>query len=144
MKKILTATLTVSVALFTFGCGGLSPAVQEASKLSSRDVCNVEKNGIDAVLASAEKYNKSAVEEGVEFTRLGMSNRTLIAETKKALESGAKEVQYLDKDGKPTKEKRSVEYSAARACKFAISALSQKAEAENEWRLAVPGDGYKY
>ena len=34
--------------------------------------------------------------------------------------------------------------SLSNCCKFAISALVQNAQAKDTWRLAVPGDGYKY
>ena len=42
------------------------------------------------------------------------------------------------------KNKVSVNYAAERACKFAISSLSQEAEGKNTGRAAVPGDGFKY
>lgn len=143
MKKILTIALTTSVALFTFGCAGTSPSVDSASKLVVKDACSVKQHGVAKVLETADMYNKIAIAEGVEYTRLGMKNRTLIKATKEAAKTGAM-VQYTDKKGKPTKEKRSVAYSAHRACNFAISAIQQKVEASKEWRLAVPGDGFKY
>ena len=109
-----------------------------------RKVCNVEANGIETVLATAAKYNKTAKAHGVEFKRLGMANSQYIDETNKALKAGAKEVTLLNKKKKPTKNKVSVNYAAERACKFAISSLAQEAEGKNTWRAAVPGDGFKY
>jgi len=114
--------------------------------LDVKEVCSVDKNGIEAVIATAAKYNKTAKEHGVEFKRLGMTNTQYIDGVNNALKTGGKEVVLLNKKGKPDKKLKpvTVKYAAERACKFAISALTQEAEGKKNWREAVPGDGFKY
>ena len=96
--------------------------------------------GID----NSEKYNKIAIEHGVEFMRFGMKNSQYIDASKEAIKSGAKEIELLDEKAKPTGEKVSIEFATWRACSFAISALTQEAQAKKTWKLASPSDGYKY
>ncbi len=115
-------------------------------ELNEKELCSVDKNGIESVIATAAKYNKTAKAHGVEFKRLGMTNTQYIDGVNKALKTGGKMVVLLNKKGKPDKKLKpvTVKYAAERACKFAISALAQEAEGKTNWRLAVPGDGYKY
>ena len=145
MKKLYSTALSLGLALSFAGCTGSSNvSVASSAKVDVKNVCSVKANGIENVLATAATYNKVAKKEGVEFKRLGMSNTQYIDETNKALKAGEKTVTLLNKKGKKTKNKVTTEYAAWRACSFAISALTQKHEAESTWRLAVPGDGYKY
>jgi len=111
--------------------------------LDVKEICSIEKNGIKAVIATAAKYNKTAKEHGVEFKRLGMTNTQYIDGVNNALKTGGKEVVLLNKKGKPDKKLKpvSVEYAAQRACKFAISALTQEANGKMNWKDAMPGKG---
>ena len=146
MKKLYTLAITSAVALSLAGCAGgsssLSPA--SAAKIDIKEVCSVKANGIETVLANAKLYNAAAIKEKVEFRRLGVNNSDLIIAVEEGLKAGAKKVTPKDFKGKATKDKFPIEYAAERACKFGLSALMQKHEAESDWRLAVPGDGYKY
>jgi len=151
MKKLISVTLSVATAtLFLSGCMASSAKAQVMDKASSnimkidvKNECNVEERGAKKVLASASMYNKIAKEQSVEFKRLGMTTTQYIDGTAKALATGSKTVDVLNKKKKKTGTV-STEYAAWRACSFAISALQQKEEAKSTWRLAIPGDGYKY
>ena len=138
MKKLLIAA-AVSVAVANAGL------VDEAAKLDVKKVCDVKANGAAKVLAVAEKFNPEAVKLGVEFKRLGITNRNYIKYTKEAIKAKKKEVviKYTEKKKEKTK-KFPVDFAAWRACTFAVRALQQVKEAEKTWRLAVPGDGFKY
>ncbi len=138
MKKLLIAA-AVSVAVANAGL------VDEAAKLDVKKVCDVKANGAAKVLAVAEKFNPEAVKLGVEFKRLGITNRNYIKYTKEAIKQKKKEVviKYTEKKKEKTK-KFPVDFAAWRACTFAVRALQQVKEAEKTWRLAVPGDGFKY
>ena len=119
--------------------------VSDASKLDVKKVCSVKANGIDAVLATAAKYNAEAVKLGIDFKRLGVTNSNYIKTTTAAAKAKKKEVVLeYKKKGKVKKHKMATDYAAWRACSFAIRALQQKVEAEDTWRLAIPGDGFKY
>ena len=119
--------------------------VSDATKLDVKQACDVKANGIDAVLATAAKYNAEAVKLGVEFKRLGVTNSNYIKTTTEAAKAKKKEtVLEYKKKGKVKTHKMATDYAAWRACTFAIRALQQKAEAEDTWRLAIPGDGFKY
>ena len=148
MKKLYSVVAATGLALALSGCGSNpvpAPSMDKKSDtLNERTLCNVEANGIENVLATAAKYNMIAKKHGVEFKRLGMTNTQYIDETNKSLKSGSKKVVLLNKKGKATKNSVSVEYAAQRACKFAISALTQEEEGKTTWRAAVPGDGFKY
>jgi hypothetical protein len=146
MKKLYTTTLAAGLALSLTACAGTGASnvsVASAAKADVENVCSVEKHGIANVIATAKAYNSVAKKEGVEFRRLGINNSSAIAAVEAGIKSGAKEVKPADIKGK-TKQKFEINYAAERACKFAIGALSQKAEGKNTWRLAVPGDGYQY
>jgi len=138
MKKILLA----SVLGLSIASAGL---VEEAAKLDVKTVCNVKANGAAKVLAAAQKFNPEAVKLGVEFKRLGIKNRLYVKAVEEAIKSKKKEVVIKYTDKKKDKVKKfPLEYAAWRTCSFAIRALQLHKDAEKTWRLAVPGDGYKY
>ena len=145
MKKLYSITMATGLALAISGCTGGNANITTASaaKVDVKEICS-ESNSISSLLATAKSYNAVAKKNGVEFKRLGMNNSQYITETEKALKAGEKTVTLLNKKGKKTKNKVATEYAAWRACSFAVRALQQSAEAESTWRLAVPGDGYKY
>ena len=143
MKKLTTILATTVVAALVTGCT-TQPSIETATKLDTKTVCSVEKNGIKKVIETAEAYNNIAKSEGLEFRRLGVNNTDLIISVKEAIKTGATEVNPLDNKGKASKTKLEINYAAERACKFGISALQQAVEAKNTWRKAVPGDGMKY
>jgi hypothetical protein len=146
MKKLLNLSLVTTAVFALTACSGTSSkvTVPEASKLDVKKVCSVENNGIAAVLATAKTYNSIAQKKGLEFRRLGVNNSGLIASVEEAIKTGAKEVNPKDFKGKKSKTKLETNYAAWRSCTFAIRALQQAEEAKSSWRLAVPGDGYKY
>ena len=135
MKTLLKISLATVVAL------GLS------SSLNAADVekdCSVKANGIKNVIATAKKYNDMAIAKGLEFRRLNVNNGDLITSIEEGIKSGAKEVNPINFKKKPSKTKLEINYAAERACKFSIRAIEQAQEAKTTWRLAVPGDGFKY
>jgi hypothetical protein len=146
MKKIYSLAITSIVAFSLAGCMGGSNSLTPAAsmELDQRDVCNVSKHGVEKVLANAKAYNAAAIKEKVEFRRLGVNNSDLIIAAEEGLKAKAKTVTPKDFKGKATKEAFTVEYAAARACTFGLNALQQKHEGKSNWRLAVPGDGFKY
>ncbi len=149
MKKLYSITIAAGLALALSGCGDTVTTPADIAKLDEKKVCNVEANGIESVIAAAAKYNKIAIEHGVEFRRLNVNNSALIVSVEEAIKSGAKTVNPLHfkskaKKIKKSKTKLSTTYAAVRACKFAISALTQESEGKTTWRDAVPGDGFKY
>ncbi len=140
MKKILK--IATSVALLSSGFLTLNAA--EYSKIDVEKVCDVKANGINKVIKTAKKYNDIAVKEGLEFRRLGVNNSALIVSVEESIKTKAKKVNPKDFKGKKSKTKLEINFAAHRACKFALRALQQAEEAKSTWRLAVPGDGYKY
>ncbi len=136
MKKLINLTIAATAALT------LTTSLHADYEKKS---CDVKANGIEKVIATAIKYNDVAKEKGLEFRRLNVNNTDLIKSVQEAIKTGAKEVNPMHFKGKKkSKTKLETNYAAERACKFAIAALSQAKEAETSWRLAVPGDGYKY
>ncbi len=123
----------------------VTPMVEEAAKLDVKKVCDVKANGPEKVLAIAEKYNPEAVKLGVEFKRLGITNRVYIKELKSAIAKKQKKVtlHYKSKGKKKTKT-FPTDYAAWRACTFAVRSLQQVKEAQKTYRMAIPGDGYKF
>lgn len=117
---------------------------EDFSKLDVKKECNVKENGIEKVIATAEKYNKIAKEKKLEFMRFGMKASQYIDAVKESLKNSSKEVALVDNKGKPTGDKVSIEFAAWRSCSFAISALTQEIEAKSTWKLASPSDEYKY
>ncbi len=146
MKKIYSLAITSIIAFSLAGCMGGSDSLTPAAavKLDQREVCNVDKLGLETVLAHAKAYNTAAIKEKVEFRRLGVNNSDLIIAVEEGLKTKAKTVTPKNFKGKATKDKFPIEYAAHRACTFGLSALQQKHEGKSTWRLAVPGDGYKY
>jgi len=136
MKKLINVTIAATTALAL------------TTSLHAMDVkkeCNVKANGIAKVIANAKMYNEKAKKAGLEFRRLNVNNSDLIISVEEAIKTGAKEVNPMHFKGKKkSKTKLETAYAASRACHFAITALTQAEEAKNTWRLAVPGDGYKY
>jgi hypothetical protein len=139
MKKLInltiaaTAALTLSTSLYA-----------DNHMMDEKAMCDIKANGIEKVIATAKKYNEIAKEKGLEFRRLNVNNSDLIISVEEAIKTGAKEVNPKTFKGKKSKTVLETNYAAVRACKFAIAALNQAEEAKKTWRLAVPGDGYKY
>ena len=140
MKNILK--ISTIAAFLTLGLTALS--AEDYSKLDVKKECDVKANGLEKVIQTAEKYNKVAIEHGVEFMRFGMKASQYIDASKEAIKSGSKEIELLDEKAKPTGEKVSIEFATWRSCSFAISALTQEIQAKTTWKLASPSDGYKY
>lgn len=144
MNKLYTITFAAAIAVMTSGCvsgNGSTPAV---ASLDVEKECSVKTHGVAGVLATAKTYNAIAKKKGLEFRRLGVNNSSYISAVEKALKDGSKTVQLIDIKKKKTKDKFTTSYAVERSCKFAITALTQDAESVDTWRLAVPGDGYKY
>jgi len=138
MKKIIIASILAA----SLASAGL---VDEAAKLDVKKVCDVKANGAAKVVAVAKKFNPEAVKLGVEFKRLGIKNREYIKAVEEAVKAKKKEVVIHYKKKKKEKTKKfPLEYAAWRTCTFAVRSLQQVKEAEKTWRLAVPGDGFKY
>lgn len=136
MKKFINLTIAAT-AVFT-----LSTSLHA---IDEKKECDVKANGIEQVIAKANVYNEQAKKQGLEFRRLNVNNTDLILSVEEAIKTGAKEVNPMHFKGKKkSKTKLEVNFAAERACKFAIAALTQAKEAKTTWRLAVPGDGYKY
>ena len=144
MKKLYSIIATTGLAIAISGCSSNSVSTPSYADLDERSLCSIETNGIDNVLATAVKYNKIAKAEGVEFKRLGMTATQYIDGSIASIKGGNDKVVLLNKKGKATKDSVTVEYAVHRACKFAVGALTLKAEGKNTWRAAVPGDGFKY
>lgn len=140
MKNILK--ISTAVVLLSFGLN--LTAAEDYSKLDVKKECDVNKNGLDKVIQTAEKYNKIAIEHNVEFMRFGMKASQYIDSSKEAIKNGTKEIEILDDKAKPTGEKVSIEFATWRSCSFAISALTQEIQSKKTWKLASPSDGYKY
>ena len=131
------ATLTLSIANASL--------IDEAVKLDVKKVCDVKANGVEKVVGIAKKFNPEAVKLGVEFKRLGIKNREYIKALEAAIKSKSKEtVIKYKKKGKEKTKKFPTDYAAWRACTFAVRALQLHEEGKKTWRLAVPGDGFKY
>lgn len=135
MKKVTKLALAATAALTL----STSLHAMDAAK-----ECNVKANGIDKVLALAKVKNAEAIKRGLEFRRLGVNNSALITSIEEGMKAGAKEVNPKDFKGKTSKTKLEINYATQRACMFSIRALQQADEAKTAWRLAVPGDGFKY
>lgn len=148
MKNIYTLTLSLGLGLILAGCtSGPSAPLAKASDAYGLDVtkvCNPANSSAQEVLDMAKRFNPVAVKNGVEFMRFGMPTSVYITETQKAIDEKASNVVLLDKDGKATKNTMSLNDAAQRACEFSVTALIEEHEASTEWKLAVPGDGYKY
>ena len=150
MKKIIKISLISAATLLVFaGCAtSNSPAPMGKSdvmKLDVAKVCNPETNSLQSLIDLAKKYNPIAVKEEVEFKRLGITNRVYIKDTQAAINKGSKITElHYKKKGKPKVKKIATSKAAWRACTFAIRAVQEHEEAANTYRLAIPGDGFKY
>ncbi len=140
MKNILK----IATSIVLLGSGFLTLQADEYSKIDIEKVCDVKANGIKQVISSAKKYNDIAKDKGLEFRRLEVNNSALITSVEEGIKSKAKMVNPKDFKGKKSKTKLEINFAAHRACKFAIRPLQQAEEAKSTWRLAIPGDGYKY
>ncbi|WP_457608526.1 hypothetical protein [Nitratifractor sp.] len=149
MKKMNTTLGALSMGLLlsmSLQASDAMKMVEAASKLDVKKVCDVKSQGLDKVVATAAKYNPAAVKLGVEFKRLGITNRVYI----KGLEAALKQkpvpkkvtLQYKSK-GKTKSKTFPIDYAAWRSCTFSVRALQQVTEADKTWRMAVPGDGFK-
>ncbi|XPV70107.1 MAG: hypothetical protein ACNI25_05915 [Halarcobacter sp.] len=145
MKKFTTILATAGlIGMFTGCVASSEPSIETATKLDLNKVCSVKVSGIQSVINTAKEYNVIAQKEGLEYRRLGVNNSALISSVEDAIKTGAKEVNPLDFKGKTSKTKLPTDFGAERACRFAITALTQSVEGKETWRLSVPGDGYKY
>ena len=145
MKKLINLTIASGIALALAGCGSQPTPKKVASnpimELDVAKVCDVKANGLDKVLATAKKYNPIAVKKEIEFMRFKISNSKAISEIEKARKAGKTTVALMKKKKYAL---YTVDEAANRACIFAIRPLQQEVEAEESWREAVPGDGFKY
>ncbi len=139
MKKLITIAFTLSFVSLAAG------ALEEVSKIDVAKICDVNSNGLVKVLNIAKKYNPEAIKLGVEFKRLGIRNELYIKALEKSIKNKDKitVVKYKAK-GKEKSKKFDTNFLTHRACTFAVRALQQVNEAKKTWRLAVPGDGFKY
>lgn len=135
MKNLLKMTIAATAAL---------TLTTSLHAMNEKVDCDIKANGIVQVIATANVYNELAKKKGLEFRRLNVNNSDLIIAVEEAIKTGAKEVNPKTFKGKKSKTVLETNYAAQRACKFAISALTQAQEAKLSWRLAVPGDGFKY
>jgi len=145
MKKIYTLATASMAALVFVGCTSATPPKKnttlDIAKLDVTKVCSIKENGLKQVLATAKTYNKIAVKHQVEFMRFGASTTAYIKGIDAAIKSGSSTANVKQKKKVV---KFDINYATTRACKFALSALQQEIEAKSTWRLAVPGDGFKY
>ena len=142
MKKILNITIAAGLALALAGCSGNNaPEMSNVSDVNTKQVCSVEKNGLESVLATAKKYNKIAVADQVEFMRFGASTSAYIKGVEAAIKSGSKTTHVKQKK---KVRKFDTNFATWRACTFAVSSLQLAEKSKQNWRQAVPGDGLKY
>ncbi len=143
INNISLATALMTSILFADSLPSGVPA--SVVKLDVAKVCNPKTQTLESIIALAEKYNPVAIKLGVEFKRLGIANSIYVKETKKAIKSGDKvTILHYKKKGKAKTKKMATSKAAWRACTFAIRALQQKEEAGKTYRMAIPGDGFKY
>ena len=139
IKKSIASIVTLSIF------AGSAMASNDVMKINVAKVCNPDTNSLQSLIELAKKYNPIAIKEGVEFKRLGITNRIYIKDTEKAINKGDKiTVLHYKKKGKAKTKKMATSKAAWRACTFAIRAVQEHIEAAKTYRLAVPGDGYKY
>ena len=137
LKIAVVATMTLSLANASLS--------EDAAKLDVKKVCDVKANGLDKVLAVAKKFNPEAIKLDIEFKRLGIKNREYIKALEAAVKAKSKEtVIKYKKKGKEKTKKFPTDYAAWRSCTFAVRALQLHEEGKKTWKLAVPGDGFKY
>lgn len=149
MKKITSILigLTLSSTLATSVSANevVTPMVEKAMKLDVKKVCDVKANGLEKVLAIAKEYNPEAIKLGVEFKRLGIRNSVYIKGLEKAIKDKSPKVTlHYKSKGKEKQKTFATDYATWRACTFALRALQQVKEAQDTYRLAIPGDGFKF
>jgi outer membrane biogenesis lipoprotein LolB len=145
MKKIYTLTIAAVATLALTGCTGSTAASYagptDVTKVDAQKTCDVATNGVANVLAVAKHFNPEAQKRGVEFMRFGAPTSEYIRATEEALAAGSDMANVKEK--KETK-KMKVDYTAWRACTFAVRAIQQDIESDAQWKEAVPGMGLKY
>ena len=141
MKKLISLTIASGLALAITGCAA-QPTVADAMKIDVKDVCNVEKNGIAKVLATAKAYNPIAVKKQHEFMRFGATTSAYIKGIEAAIKSGSKTAHVVGKKKKI--QKYDLAMATHRACSFAVRAVQLGEESKSTYRLVIPGDGFKY
>jgi len=114
--------------------------VESATKLDVKTACSPTMSPAE-LLATAKKFNPTAVKMEIEFMRFKVTNSKAIAATEKALKEGKKEVALLKKKKYTL---TSVKDAAWRTCVFAIRPLQLHAQAKTTTPLAIPGHGFKY
>ena len=142
----IVTILGLGAALSAFAMAEeVTPLVKEAAKLDVKKACDVKANGLKKVLATAEKYNPEAVKLGVEFKRLGITNTVYIKELKKAVAKKSKKVTlHFKSKGKKKQKTFATDYAAWRSCTFAVRSLQQIQEAQKSYKMAIPGEGFKF
>ncbi len=145
VKRLVTIAALSAFAGSGLYAGDAEALAKEAMKLDVKKVCDVKANSLDKVLAVAEKYNPAAVKLGVEFKRLGITNSAYIKGLKEAVKKKEKKVTLkYKKKGKVKTKTFPTDYATWRACTFAVRSLQLHEEGKKTWRLAVPGDGFKF
>lgn len=144
MKKFYSLTLAAAATLALVGCSGSASKYagpSDATKVNAQKTCDVKANGVESVLAVAKHFNPEAKKRGVEFMRFGATTSEYIRATDAALKAGSDTAMVKQK--KKTK-KMKVDYTAWRACTFAVRAIQEDIESDTQWKDAVPGMGLKY
>jgi hypothetical protein len=142
MKKLYTITLA-SVVASTLLCAGdtvTTGTISEAVKLDVKVACN-PKLGVKKLLATAKKFNPTAIKNEIEFMRFKVPNSKAIKAIEKTIKEGKTTVALLKKKKYTL---TSVDDASWRACVFAIRPLQMAAAAEENYHLAIPGDKYTY
>ncbi len=141
MKKLISLTIASGLALALTGCTS-QPTVAAAMKLDVKNVCNVEKNGIAKVLATAKAYNPIAVKKHHEFMRFGATTNAYIKGIEAAIKSGSKTAHVVGKKKKI--QKYDVKFATQRACTFAVRSVQLGEETKSTYKMVIPGSGFKY
>ena len=147
MRKIYTLALASTVALSLIGCtkqveapkAQTADLISVAAKLDVKTACNPTM-GAKALLATAKKFNPTAVKNEIEFMRFGVTNSAAIKATEEAMKAGKTEVALLKKKKYTL---TSVNDAAWRTCVFAIRPLQMAANTEG-YHEAIPGDKFTY
>jgi hypothetical protein len=136
--------MITSLALFISACGNSASTVSpaEITNANTKRDCNVEKDGVEKVLLVAKRYNPTAKKKQIEFMRFHVTTSGYISAIEKALSKGSKTVELVGKNKKI--QKMEIKKATWRACTFAIRALQTDASSNSSYKLAVPGDGFKY
>jgi len=135
MRSLKIVALSLIATAFVANAG----AVEDSVKLDVKKVCDVKANGLEKVLAVAEKYNPVAQKNGVEFMRFSIPNSAYIAGAKEAIKAKSKEATLkYKKKGKELTKKFPTDYVAWRACTFALRAVQQIDEANKTYTSSIP------